>query len=618
VKRLGALYRLTDEQAIVKRYQAEYTATSKKLDELARTASDRKFLDNPPLTLDDHLSYTESKIGRDVPLVTSYFDNMTSSTASIALNLASVPEADLPLLSLLPELLSTAGVIENGKPVAYEEMQDRLRREILSLNAHFISNTKSHRVELAVSGSGNDLTESRRAIEWMNLILFHPDWRPENLPRLRDLVEQYVGRVRTTMQSPEEYWVMNPVYSYWMQQNPLYLTTSSFLTREWNADRLRWMLADIPDRSVVAAELQALANKPGEGRDAIKKNIAALQYKPLAEDLTQIVADLPDSSLSRDTAYICRQLRADILLTPEAALTRLNSLRGNLLATGNARLWSVGSHASLQQLQQPITTLAEGLRDAAPARASYPATRRIDERLRQHQQIPSQAAPRYVGLYDPNLTGGVMASIMPFTSYSDTGRDAQLDYLASRLFAGYGEHGVFTKTISAGLAYSNGIRGSLHDGWAGYYAERMPEIPQTLHFAIDVIKNGSRDPHLAEYAIALAFQPTYAPDSYEDRAAAIAADIADGVTPAVVKKFRENLLTLRKDPTLATGIFRRMDSVYAKILPGYGRTDPNGVYFIIGSEKQFKAMDTDVQTREDEHVYKLFPRDFWLVPAQTP
>ncbi|HVW08672.1 MAG TPA: hypothetical protein VHC90_08820, partial [Bryobacteraceae bacterium] len=528
VKRLGTLYKITDDQAVIKRYQSEYNAVSKKLDDLARTAGDRKFLDNPPLTLDDQLSYTESKIGRGIPLVASYFDNMTSSTTAIAFNLASVPESDLPLLSLLPELLSTAGVIENGKPVSWEEMQDRLRREILSLDAHFISNTKSDRVELSVSGAGNDLDESRRAIAWMNLILFHPDWRPENLPRLRDLVEQYVGRVRTTMQGPEEYWVMNPVYSYWMQKNPLYLTTSSFLTREWNADRLRWMLADIADRPAVAAGLQRLADNPGADRDAIKKNLAALNNQPLADDITQLVADLPDSSLTRDTAWICRQLRADILLTPEAALTRLNALRESLLSSGNARMWTVGSHDSFRQLQQPITSLAASLRDTSPVRATYTAARRIDDRLRQHQQIPSQTAPRYVGLYDPNLTGGVMASIVPFTSYADTGRDAQLDFLASRLFAGYGEHGVFTKTISAGLAYSNGIRGSLHDGWAGYYAERMPEIPQTLHFAINVIKDGSRDPHLSEYAIALAFQPTYAPDSYEDRAAAIAADLTDG------------------------------------------------------------------------------------------
>jgi hypothetical protein len=25
-------------------------------------------------------------------------------------------------------------------------------------------------------------------------------------------------------------------------------------------------------------------------------------------------------------------------------------------------------------------------------------------------------------------------------------------------------------------------------------------------------------------------------------------------------------------------------------------------------------MDADVQAREDQHVYKLYPRDFWLTP----
>src|SRR3569833_2752576 len=96
VKRLGALYKLTDEQTVVKRYQSDYDATSKKLDELAGAAADRKFIDNPPLTLDDQLSFTESKISRGVPLVTSYFDNMTSSTTSIARGRAAGPGAGRP------------------------------------------------------------------------------------------------------------------------------------------------------------------------------------------------------------------------------------------------------------------------------------------------------------------------------------------------------------------------------------------------------------------------------------------------------------------------------------------------------------------------------------------
>src|ERR1019366_5115947 len=119
-----------------------------------------------------------------------------------------------------------------------------LRREVLDLNATFSNNVKSNRSELIVRGAGNDLAESRRALDWMGYVLEHPDWRPENLPRIRDLVAQQMASLRSTMQGSEEQWVMNPVVAYWKQSNPLYLTTASFLTRAYNADRLRWMLAD--------------------------------------------------------------------------------------------------------------------------------------------------------------------------------------------------------------------------------------------------------------------------------------------------------------------------------------------------------------------------------------
>ncbi len=211
-----------------------------------------------------------------------------------------------------------------------------------------------------------------------------------------------------------------------------------------------------------------------------------------------------------------------------------------------------------------------------------------------------------------------MATILPSASYDDTGREAQLDYLASRLFAGYGAHGVFTKTISAGLAYSNGLRGSIRDGYAGYYAERMPEIPQTLHFAMDVVKKGPRDPRLVEYVIAMAFQESNASGGYEARAEAIANDLADGVTPAKVRQFREAILALRQSSGVADQIFQRVDKVYGQTTAGLRsqgkRKTPGAVYYIIGNDKQFRAMDADVQVREDEHVYKLYPRDYWLIP----
>src|SRR5690348_5114152 len=78
----------------------------------------------------------------------------------------------------------------------------------------------------------------------MKLAMLHPDWRPENLPRIRDLVDQLLGALRNTTQNAEERWVNDPARAYWRQDSPLMLATSSFMTREYNVLRLRWMLKD--------------------------------------------------------------------------------------------------------------------------------------------------------------------------------------------------------------------------------------------------------------------------------------------------------------------------------------------------------------------------------------
>jgi len=621
-KRLEIKYKITGEQDAIKRYQKDYDAESVRLDDLAANAAAPRFLAAPPLTLDDQLEYKEATLAGGVPVVTSVFDNMTGATTGLALRLDSVPEEDLALVSLLPALMTQTGVIEDGKPIPYEQMEEMLRKQVLDLNATFSVNVRSNRVELVVRGAGNDLTESRRAIEWMHLVLEHPDWRPENLARIRDLVEQSVARLRATMQGSEESWVMNPVLAYWKQTNPLYLTTSAFLTRAYNADRLRWMLKDVGtgDRKAIAARVLALADqaKDRPGMIALLDRLKAENgvMKDVAADLAQLLPDIPDGSLQADWRYLCERISRDLLVTPEKTLDRLDAVRTSLLAAGNARAWIVGSRANLDQLRAPLLSLTGDLKSARSAPVAYTTTRRIDQRLHDHQG--DAAIPRFVGLYDSNLTGGVTATILPSASYDDIGRDAQLDYLASRLFAGYGAHGIFTKTIGVGLAYSNGLRGSTHDGYAGYYAERMPEVPQTLHFAIDVVKKGPRDPKLVEYVIAMAFQESNAAGSYEGRAEAIANDLADGITPAKVRQFREAILALRQMPGVADQMFQRVDKVYGRLLPGYGpkaKDNPGAVYYIIGNDKQFRAMDADVQVREDEHVYKLYPRDYWLVPV---
>ena len=98
----------------------------------------------------------------------------------------------------------------------------------------------------------------------------------------------------------------------------------------------------------------------------------------------------------------------------------------------------------------------------------------------------------------------------------------------------------------------------------------------------------------------------------------MAADIADGVKPEIVKQFRQAVLDLRKTPNLSDELFNRMGAVYARVLPGYDpnlKTVPGGVYFIIGSEKQFVAYEAYLKSTlgADVKLWRLYPRDFWMV-----
>ena len=223
---------------------------------------------------------------------------MTSATTGVALRLDGVPQERLVYLSMLPALLTQVGVIKDGKPISYEEMSEMLRKEILSLNGYFSTNFRTGRAELVVRGAGNDAAESQRALEWMKLVLNSPDWRPENLARIRDVVDQILSGMRNRMQGSEEIWVNDPADAYWRQDNPLLLSISSFLTQAHNVHRLRWMLKDAgADRDRIAAFLDSLAAAPKQSaeREHLKNLLGTFQRGRAERPLLQ----RPEGRVSR-------------------------------------------------------------------------------------------------------------------------------------------------------------------------------------------------------------------------------------------------------------------------------------------------------------------------------
>lgn len=639
-------YGVADAQTAIKRYAKDYDAKTAELDAMAATAKRARFIDAPPMTLDDQLEYGVRTLRGNVPLVAATFDNMTSATTGIALRLNGVPEEDYMYLALLPTLLTSVGVFENGVTIPYEEMSQRLRKEILSLNASFSSNARTGRSELVVRGSGNDRAEAQRSIEWMKRILRNVDFRPENIARIRDVVDQGLSSLRNTMQGSEESWVNNPSSAYRWQDNRLMLATESFLTRSHNVHRLRWQLKDAgkgAERRIISDFLEKLAEAgTGSSRadllaliaamkgtaDAkppqkLKAHIAAMNSLPAparalavdaASDLGMLLNEIPDGSLAADWRYLCNQMRRDLLMPPERALASLSRVVSHLLYTSGARMFMIASSANQVHLDGAASDLVAAL-NPGPMHAVPPSTTRlIDERLR--ERVPG-AKPVFVGLVNPNTSSGVFLNSATGTSYRDLDRESLLNYLASKLYGGHGSHAIFMKTWAAGLAYSNGLGSSPGSGRMSYYAERCPELPQTLRFVIEQLKKAERDTALAEYAIALAFDEFRSASGYEQRGEAMAADLVDGITNETVSAFRTAILALRSTPDLANALFDRMPAVYGKVLPGFNvkaASVPGGVFYVIGPEKQLALYEQYLETVEGAgtKVYRLYPRDYWM------
>jgi hypothetical protein len=157
----------------------------------------------------------------------------------------------------------------------------------------------------------------------------------------------------------------------------------------------------------------------------------------------------------------------------------------------------------------------------------------------------------------------------------------------------------------------------VQSGRIGYYAERTPEIPQTVKFVVDTLKTAERDPQLADYAVAQVFGETRAAGTYEARAEGIANDLADSQPPEQVKTFRAAILELRKDPKLGDKLFDRKDVVYGRALPGYGvkgKDVVDAIYFTIGPDKQQDAWEAYLKNAEgaETKLFRLYPRDFWM------
>jgi len=647
-------YGVGSEQEAIAKYKEEFDANTAQLEALTADEELPGFIDNPPLTLDDQLKYETTELPGGIPMVASTFDNMAASRLDLALRLDVVPESLMVYLPIIPSVLTEIGVVMDGEVIPFDRMRERLRREVLELNAHYDHGFESGRIELVLSGQGNNRAELENTLTWMKAALYTPYLSVDNLPRIMDVIDQSLISYRNTMKGPEEYWVSYPANGYRFQDNPLFLSTYCFLTETHHMQRLKWLLTDPGDQNdqaELSAYLDALA---AFGKTADRERLAELlgalesgvpstdEASPLpagftydhsslsdgaratatqlAKALTLCLNEIPDKNLTGDFTYLCREFKADLLTPPQQVLAGINSVLDLIRHRDNARLVMISNAADREATIDGIQQFVGKLNSAASVQQTYADSKSVIERLKSREAGLDR--PLYVGLVHEGTRNGVLQFSAQYADRYDTSLSAVIDCLAGKLYGGGGGHGIFMKTWAAGLAYSNGYSYQQASGRLSYYAERCPDVAETMRFVVSVLKEAEDDPKLVDYAVAQVFGSSRAPSRYEERGVSMAADLVDGYTPEKVAAFRSKVLEVKNNDGLYAQLRARMEAAYGPVLIGYGpplSESRDGNFFLIGPEPQFTSLEEYIATVEQpQTVYRLYPRDFWLTaPAAS-
>jgi hypothetical protein len=650
IRNLKTQYGVGSDAEAIAYFKVNYDQKTSLIDDVAKKISMPKFIDNPPLTLDDQLDYTVENLPGGRQLVTSIFDNMTSAMTGLAFRMDVVPESLLIYTAVIPILFTEVGATLE-RLYTFDEMKEALRREIMELRAYYSVNYRTRRVELVARAEGGNIAESKRAIDWLGAVLFEPYWSQSNLPRLRDAVDLALSDIRNTMRGREEEWVDDPVNAYWRQDSPLILSAGSFLTQAHAFQRMRWLLKDPGPSTISEPFSKFMKSLSGFGHAATRMELdgllqtlqtnampdetASKKLKDLyalflalpsdakglaldaAEDLKQNLAEIPDACLESDWSYLCNQIDSDLMFPPEKALEQLRHVMNLILRADNVRGFMISSAENRDALRPGLDQLIARLSKEPSLYQNYSNEQIVISRLR--DRAPDLKKPIYVGLINDNTRLGVVINSAPCASFEDSDPAVLRKFLSARLFGGGGAHSMFMKTWSAGLAYSNGLRSNEFTGRLVYYAERCPDLAQTMQFVVNELRNAPRDPSLAEYAVAQAFSVYRSGSRYESRGEAMAADIADDLTADKVRRFRKTVLELRGNPKLYDELNELMEDTYGMVLPGYGPTADkigDAVNFIIGPEEQFRSYEDYLHSVEGNfELYRLYPRDFWIVKS---
>ncbi len=652
-----------DAQSAIAKFKTEYDVKTAEIEAMEKSLPKPHLVADVPLVPDPSIKLEPVEAG-GVKGFRGVFDNMSFAETSLSFDVGHVSDDDLPWLAILPQFLTESGVVIDGMPVPYDKASERRTKEIYSLTADYSMRPSKGRHELRITASGADVAEAKRAVDWMELCVKHAWIDRKNLPRLRDLVSQEIQATRGRLGGAEENWVEDPARAVRWQADPVYLATSSIHARLFLLARCEWKLMDRPkgdDAETVRRGLGVIeslgvaagdAKSVADGLDRLAKTWkatgGAAETKwlvPIALRVKEMVGDMAPSTIAKDLRTLTQTCWKDV--TYQSAISHDNLVELKIFLDGTfdrrrgARLTMTGARASTDELLPRLSAFVEtlnGMGEAGSLSMESPganhgdftpvtttvdltagsARRVVDARLADHE--PVAAKPVHYGLVNATGDTGVFVNSAKAGGLDDLDEATLTRELAGRVFGGAGPHGFFMKTWGAGLAYSNGLGMNPAEGRIHYYAERCPDLVQTMTFVTGLVKDAASldDPYLAEYCVANAVTASRESDEYETRTRAAADDMTDGDTPERVARYRKSVLALKEKPGLWDAIKPQIADAAGRALVGVGPKNKDvadGVYFVIAPEPMMARWEKYVREKEgpDARVARVYGRDFWIV-----
>jgi Zn-dependent M16 (insulinase) family peptidase len=619
---LRQTYHTTDDQEVLRRVEADQTLLNKHRAVLAPPIAWPAFTSHPPLTFDDTLQYAKRQMA-GVPVIISYVDGAARADVGLAFDLRGVPPRLFRYLPLLPGLIRSIGLRKGPAVTPYHDVDQRVQREFYGLDVAYRTNPAAHRYELVITASGVGTSEFTAAIEAVRQFTHHNDLHLDNLSRIEDLLDQSLTAEEAVTKQPEEDWIEALAMAFRYQTNPLFLSLSAHPTRIHQLQRLRWLLTG-PVAAEALRELQTfattrLASLRTVSVEAIEQILAHGQEPGLKGQLvdywrTSLTA-LPPAVIGEGLQRLSDEVFSDLQVGKVQAMADMRELQAIILNRARLRVWVVGDPAVLttshRHLEALVRSFPWGRLKAKPLEAQPVVIRRLQAR----QARVTAGYPWYVGYVREHASTGSIVATAKGPDARQRAPEALAEVLAGKWLAGTGPHTWYKKTWEAGLAYGNGLDVRPRDGTVLYYADRCPSLQATLAFVRALTQDLSRvmDQSPMDYAFAQSFAFSRAAQSFTARGDAMATDLAEGVTPARIRRFSHALLRLRADPQLLARIRQALPRVVTKVMPGpedlRTKATAQSLFFFIASPSQLDAVEDELPGIP---VYRIWPSDFWL------